>query len=165
MGNTIGAGRATRPATVKVWDPLVRIFHWSLVATFVIAYATGDPSVPREPALPDHTSDSFCPAMWLLTGYLSSADVLLREALVLFFFQFNGTRLIEYTEATGVPIRRPPQVPLCLKSLHPFQQHWSVSASCHSQRSPRHRQAYCRHFLSSTMVSDGRSRRTANRSR
>jgi cytochrome b len=42
------ANHATRadggmpPATVKVWDLFVRLFHWSLVALFVVAYATGD---------------------------------------------------------------------------------------------------------------------------
>jgi len=29
-------------ATAKVWDPLVRIFHWSLVASFAVAWLTAD---------------------------------------------------------------------------------------------------------------------------
>lgn len=28
--------------TIKVWDPLVRVFHWSLVLFFVISYASGE---------------------------------------------------------------------------------------------------------------------------
>ena len=31
-----------RPAMVRIWDPLVRIFHWSVVVSFFVAYFTED---------------------------------------------------------------------------------------------------------------------------
>lgn len=34
--------RSKPPATVGVWDPFVRAFHWSLVTLVIVALATGD---------------------------------------------------------------------------------------------------------------------------
>jgi cytochrome b len=39
---TTDAGGQRPPATIKVWDQFVRIFHWSLVALFAVAFLTGD---------------------------------------------------------------------------------------------------------------------------
>jgi cytochrome b len=42
INDTIDAGGVTPQETVKVWDPLVRVFHWSLATLFLVAYITGD---------------------------------------------------------------------------------------------------------------------------
>lgn len=38
----IEAGGGKQPGSVMVWDLFVRVFHWSLAALFLLAYATGD---------------------------------------------------------------------------------------------------------------------------
>ena len=40
--NHSSAGRESRPAMVRVWDIAVRVFHWSLVVSFVVAWVTAD---------------------------------------------------------------------------------------------------------------------------
>lgn len=36
------AGRETRPAFVRVWDPFVRLLHWWLALSFAIAWISAD---------------------------------------------------------------------------------------------------------------------------
>jgi len=36
------AAASSQTMTVRVWDPFVRIFHWSLVGLFALAFVTGD---------------------------------------------------------------------------------------------------------------------------
>lgn len=35
-------GRPEWPPMVKVWDPIVRLFHWALVGLFTFSFLTGD---------------------------------------------------------------------------------------------------------------------------
>lgn len=37
-----GHNESVAAGQVKVWDPLVRVLHWTLAASFVLAYVTGE---------------------------------------------------------------------------------------------------------------------------
>ena len=50
------------PAYIKVWDPLVRVGHWTIVVAFIVAYLSGE--------------ELFSVHVW--AGYVVGATVLIR---------------------------------------------------------------------------------------
>jgi len=70
-------------STVKVWDPVVRVFHWTLVATFLIAYVT------EEDFLSLH--------VW--AGYLLLAAIAVR-----LIWGFIGTRHARFNDFVTSPL-------------------------------------------------------------
>jgi cytochrome b len=69
-------------ATAKIWDPIVRIFHWSLVTSFAVAWLTAD--------------DLRSLHMW--AGYAAIALVSFR-----FIYGFMGTHYARFSQFVRNP--------------------------------------------------------------
>lgn len=70
------------PALLKVWDPLVRVLHWTLVIGFFTAYFTGDEFLDQH--------------VW--SGYLVGGVVLVR-----ILWGFVGSRYARFSEFVKPP--------------------------------------------------------------
>lgn len=82
MFDTVEREAMERSATVRVWDPLVRVLHWALALAFTIAFLSGDE------LLGVHT----------LAGYAALAIVLVRLPWGLI-----GTRHARFTDFVRPP--------------------------------------------------------------
>jgi cytochrome b len=77
---------------IKVWDPLIRIFHWTLVIGFTVAYLTGDE---------------------LITIHIWSGYLIVGLLLIRLLWGFIGTKHARFKDF----IYPPPEVVTSLKSL------------------------------------------------
>ena len=67
---------------IKVWDPFVRIFHWSLVTSFFVAYLT--------------QFDVF--GLHIYAGYIVCCLLLFRV-----YWGFSGTKYARFTDFVKHP--------------------------------------------------------------
>ncbi|MBE9553870.1 MAG: cytochrome b/b6 domain-containing protein [Proteobacteria bacterium] len=80
--STVSPG--SRTSMVKVWDLFVRVFHWALVAAFVVAYVTEDEAM----------------ALHVWAGYLVGGLVLARIV-----WGFVGPKHARFTDFVCGPVR------------------------------------------------------------
>lgn len=104
---------ASDKAEVKVWDPLVRVFHWTLVAAFFIAYF----SEAEDGALVLHTYAGYTVLglilVRLLWGFIGSrharfSDFMRRPAIVIDYLReiltLHPRRYLGHNPAGGLMI-------------------------------------------------------------
>jgi cytochrome b len=85
-----GAGGAGQPVTVKVWDVLVRMMHWGLVAAFAVSHLSADESEHHG----EHDSGPLEAApLHELAGYVILGIVVVRIVWGLF-----GTKHARFTD-------------------------------------------------------------------
>jgi len=103
------AGEKTE--AVRVWDPLVRIFHWSLVALFAIAFVTGDEvRTIHEPAGYAIAGLLAFRILWGLVGsrHARFADFVCRPSTVIAYLRdamkFRAMRYLGHNPAGGAMV-------------------------------------------------------------
>ncbi|MBT3071370.1 cytochrome b/b6 domain-containing protein [Rhodomicrobium sp. Az07] len=108
---TIEAGGVTPPATVKVWDPFVRVFHWSLVGLFIAAFATGD-EVERVHVLAGYAIAALV-GLRIVWGFMGPkharfSDFVKSPATVVAYLRgatsLNGRRYLGHNPAGGIMV-------------------------------------------------------------
>ncbi|NOZ52263.1 MAG: cytochrome B [Gammaproteobacteria bacterium] len=67
---------------IKVWDPVIRIFHWVLVAAFMVAYLTEDDFLD----------------LHVFAGYVLGAAIIIR-----LFWGFVGTKHARFSDFVTTP--------------------------------------------------------------
>ncbi len=104
-------GRSARSGLVSVWDPFVRIFHWSLITLFLFAYFTGNQwDQPHEWAGYIIGGLVACRVLWGLIGskYARFGNFIYRPKIVVAFLRdslrLRGKRYLGHNPAGGVMV-------------------------------------------------------------
>ena len=81
-GHSTGSDPAARSCRVRVWDPLVRLSHWTLAVSFTVAFVTEDD---------------------LLTVHVRAGYLILGLVLFRFFWGFAGPRHARWSDFVRTP--------------------------------------------------------------